>query len=73
MPAGQKPSHTSVVRQADGAKTQLLQAVNEAGSVDVLLFDVRVVNDTVERAEQENSDEARGFDGPRAGARASLK
>jgi hypothetical protein len=51
----------------------LLQAVNEVGSIHVSFFDMRVVNHTVERAEQENCDEARIFDGPSAGASAGMK
>ena len=41
--------------------------------VDVLLSEVRVVHNTVESAEQENGDEARVFDRPSVGVRASLK
>ena len=47
--------------------------MHEAGSVDVPLFDVCVVHDTVERAEQEDGDEARVFDRPSAGVRSRLK
>jgi hypothetical protein len=47
--------------------------MNETGPVDVLLFDMRVVHNTVEGAEQEDGDETRVFDRPRVGVRAGLQ
>jgi hypothetical protein len=50
-----------------------LQAVDEAGSVDALLFDMGVIDNAVEGAEQEDGDKTRVFDRPSVGTRASLK
>ena len=47
--------------------------MHEAGSVDVLLFAMGVIDNAVEGAEQEDGDKTRVFDRPSVGARASLK